>query len=116
MPQAPKLVRDRIPALIAATGRKPRTRRLTGKRLQRALLEKLAEEYAEFTSARSAAHRVEELADIVEVARALARGYGHGGVRFERLIAKKRAARGGFTKGVFYLGDAKDRPITAPRR
>lgn len=114
MPQAPKLVRDRIPALIAASGRKPRTRRLTGWQLQRALIEKLAEEYAEFVSARGREHRVEELADIVEVARALARSYGHGGARFERVIAKKRAARGGFAKGVFYLGE--DGPVTAPRR
>ena len=101
-----KLVRDKIPALIAAEGRKPKVRRLRGKALTRALTDKLAEEHAEFVAARGVAHKIEELADIVEVAMALAKSLGSTKARFQRVIERKRAARGGFAKGYLYLGDA----------
>ena len=100
-----KLVRDKIPALIAAEGRKPKVRRLRGKALIRALTDKLAEEHAEFVAARGDAHRIEELADIVEVAMALAKSLGSNKAQFQRVIDAKRAARGGFAKGYLYLGD-----------
>ena len=100
-----KLVRDKIPALIAAEGRMPKLRRLRGKALTRALTDKLAEEHAEFAAARGATHKVEELADIVEVATALAKSLGSSKAKFQRVIDAKRAARGGFAKGYLYLGD-----------
>ena len=102
---AQKLVRDKIPALIAADGRRPKMRRLSGKALARALADKLAEEHAEFVAAKDAAHRIEELADIVEVATALAKCLGRNKAQFGRIIEAKRAVRGGFAKGYFYLGD-----------
>jgi predicted house-cleaning noncanonical NTP pyrophosphatase (MazG superfamily) len=100
-----KLVLDKIPALIAAEGRKPNVRLVRGTALTRALVEKLAEEHAEFVAARSAAHRIEELADIVEVATALAKSLGSNSAQFRRVIEKKRAARGGFAKGYLLLGE-----------
>ena len=108
MPRKPmqKLIRDKIPALIAAEGRRAKTKRLRGKALARALADKLAEEHAEFVAARDSAHRIEELADIVEVATALAKCLGRNKTQFQRVIDTKRAARGGFSKGYFYLGDA----------
>ena len=101
-----KLVRDKIPALIASEGRRPKVKRLTGKALARALADKLAEEHAEFVAARGTAHKIEELADIVEVAMALAKSLGCNRAQFRRVIEAKRAARGGFAKGYLYLGDA----------
>lgn len=101
-----KLIRDRIPELIEAEGRKPRVKRLSGDELTAALYDKLAEEHAELLAAGSAEERREELADMIEVILALAGQYGCGENELHEIVGQKRAARGGFTKGLFYEGDS----------
>jgi predicted house-cleaning noncanonical NTP pyrophosphatase (MazG superfamily) len=65
-----KLVRDRIPAIIQAEGRHPVTRGLDEAGYRQALLDKLVEEAGEAARA-SAADLPGELADVLEVLRAL---------------------------------------------
>lgn len=101
-----KLVRDRIPELIAAEGRTPIVKTLGGEALLAALYDKLTEEHAELLAAESADKKCEELADMIEVLIALARQYDCTEVELQQIVARKRAARGGFTKGLFYEGDA----------
>lgn len=92
-----KLVRDRIPEIIGAAGKKCTLRRVQGKTaLRAALVEKLREETAEYRKEPG----IGELADLAEVVEALAAldGFSFHQVRAAQL--KKRRARGGFKKGI----------------
>ncbi len=95
-----KLVRDRIPDLIRARGDRPVTRVLDGPSYHVALLAKLAEEAAE---ARQAADTdlPGELADVLEVLRALAGSAGLTWDQVEAAAEAKRHRRGGFTSRLF---------------
>jgi predicted house-cleaning noncanonical NTP pyrophosphatase (MazG superfamily) len=92
-----KLVRDKVPEIIEASGRTPVTRVLKGRELTDQLLEKLLEEHIEFLSSES----LDEVADMVEVLFALAKQLGHSE---EAVLARrnsKRDERGSFDRGFF---------------
>ena len=92
-----KLVRDKIPEVIAAAGKKAVCYQDTDKdSMRNRLLNKLQEEAEEFR----AEPCLEELADLAEVVDGLAHGEG---LEFVEVLAKKtqkRAERGGFEKGI----------------
>ncbi len=89
-----KLVRDRIPEIIAADrGEIPPWRTASADEYREFLAAKLREEVAEFLESR----QPEELADILEVVRALGRVAGLDPEEIERLRAEKAVRRGGFT-------------------
>ncbi len=71
-PAGGKLVRDRIPEIIRASGRSPVTRRLSHEQFATALRDKLLEEAGEACGADGPEDLVDELADVLEVLRALA--------------------------------------------
>lgn len=96
MPRYDKLVRDRIPEIIEADGRSPKVRIVTGEELHSYLDRKLDEEVSEFRSDRN----LEELADIMEVLFALAEGLGYTEEELIALRERKKADRGGFSKGI----------------
>ena len=103
-----KLVRDRIPHLIAAEGRTPKVDRLTGTVLRDALYSKLEEEHEELLAAVTDEDRQEELADMIEVLIALASIHGLNEAELMDVVKRKRADRGGFNEGLFYIGDDHD--------
>jgi predicted house-cleaning noncanonical NTP pyrophosphatase (MazG superfamily) len=92
-----KLVRDKIPAIIAADGKKLKTRILNDEEHLRALIKKLSEELVEFEEALS----VEELADLQEIIHALADAIGSSKEELEKVRAKKAEKRGGFNEKIF---------------
>lgn len=92
-----KLVRDKIPEIIEASGRTPVTRVLKGRELIDELLEKLIEEHIEFLSAES----LDEVADMVEVLFALAKQLGHSEEAVLDRRNSKRKERGGFDQGLY---------------
>jgi len=98
-----KLVRDRIPEIIEASGGQPNTVVIQGQELLDALHAKLDEEAAEVHGA-SAQGIAEEIADVLEVLRALA---GWHGITWDQIeahrVAKKRD-RGGFDRGIWLFG------------
>lgn len=94
-----KLVRDRIPELIAENDEDAEYRFVTGEAHLQTLLTKLAEEAAEFDAERS----VKELADLYEVIRALAILTGHEFDEVVHLAAQKRTTHGGLLEGVYLL-------------
>ena len=67
-----KLVRDKIPEIIEANGEKPITRTLNDDEYKIELEKKLNEEYQEVLKA-TGKNRVEELADMIEVIKFLAK-------------------------------------------
>ncbi len=89
-----KLVRDRIPEIIEAQGKKCVCSTLSDEEYLLRLDEKLNEELAEYQEDKS----MEELADLLEVVRAVAAARGSSFEEVEALRREKAARRGGFEK------------------
>lgn len=96
-----KLVRDRIPEIIKGSGGQPVTRVLGQAERFPALLLKLQEESDELRTAGSPSEQGEELADVLEVLKALASELRQPWDEIEATAAEKRAERGGFDDGIW---------------
>ena len=91
-----KLVRDRIPEIIEADGNTCVTEVLPDDRYLQMLDAKLDEELAEYQESKS----LEELADLLEVMRAVVKARGWTGEQLEQVRQEKAAKRGGFEKKI----------------
>jgi len=98
-----KLVRDRIPEIIRATGAEPITYRAEPDEYRLRLREKLAEEVGEFLAADDE-NAIEELADVLEVVYALAAELGTDQAQLERVREDKASQRGGFVERIVWTG------------
>ncbi len=98
MPVTPyhKLVRDRIPEIIKATGKQCSTELLTQEVYLQMLDQKLSEELGEYHESKS----LEELADLLEVIYAIAEARGHSREELEAIRAEKAKERGGFRQRI----------------
>jgi predicted house-cleaning noncanonical NTP pyrophosphatase (MazG superfamily) len=94
-----KLVRDNIPAIIAATGASCETEILSDAEYLRLLDAKLDEELAEYQQSKS----LEELADLMEVIRAVVKARGFSLEELEAIRSQKAAQRGGFEEKIFLM-------------
>ena len=94
-----KLVRDLIPEIIEASGKKCSVEMLNDEEYIKSIDAKLDEELAEYHKDQN----LEELADLLEViyAAAIARGYTLDDL--ESIRAEKAEKRGGFEKRIFLL-------------
>ena len=95
-----KLVRDRIPDIIAASGGQPSTRILDHASYRDGLRSKLLEEAREAEAAADEQLAL-ELADVLEVLKALAQAHGMKWEDIELQARRKRAERGGFDRRIF---------------
>jgi predicted house-cleaning noncanonical NTP pyrophosphatase (MazG superfamily) len=91
-----KLVRDKIPAIIRATGEEPVVRVLSPEEYLPALLEKLVEESLEAQEA-GVEDLLNELADVQEVIRAILDALDWDARTLEEVAERKVEARGAFT-------------------
>lgn len=107
MPVYEKLVRDRIPAIIEAAGKECRVSTLDEATYSIELKKKLLEEVKEYENAVKDEEALEELADILEVMRALATLHGSDMEQLEEIRNKKAEQRGGFQERIF-LHEVKD--------
>lgn len=96
-----KLVRDKLPRMMRDQGLAVFERRLDDAEFVAALKAKLVEEAAEAQEAATAAELVGELADVMEVIRALAEASGISLEDVEAHRLAKRAERGGFDERLF---------------
>lgn len=94
-----KLVRDRIPEIIEAAGKKCTTTILSDDEYLAILDEKLNEELAEYQESKS----LEELADLLEVMHAVASARGSSFDQVESIRQDKAEKRGGFKKRILLL-------------
>jgi predicted house-cleaning noncanonical NTP pyrophosphatase (MazG superfamily) len=103
-----KLVRDQIPGIIAAAGGQPVTRVLDQADYQAALRAKLLEEAHEAQAAPDG-QMASELADVLEVVKALAAAYDMSWEHIVSEASRKRAERGGFDNRTFleYVDQAR---------
>ena len=94
-----KLVRDRIPEIIEASGRTCKTEVLNDEEYLRMVDAKLDEELAEYHKDQN----IEELADLMEVIYAAAAARGYTIEQLEQVRAAKADKRGGFQKKILLV-------------
>ena len=94
-----KLVRDNIPNIIGASGKKCIVKIIEGDELTKLLNGKLQEEVDEYI----ASNDIEELADIIEVIHSILHNRGVTIEELETIRLKKKEERGGFSKGIKLL-------------
>ena len=92
-----KLVRDRIPEIIDASGKTCTVEVLTNDAYIQALDAKLSEELAEYQQSKS----LEEFADLLEVMGAVVKARGYTWDDLTRVRKEKRAQRGAFDQKIF---------------
>ena len=92
-----KLVRDKIPQIIEASGKTCVTEVLSQDDYLRELDRKLSEELSEYQQSKS----LEELADLLEVMGAVVKARGYTWDDLTRVRKEKRAARGAFDQRIY---------------
>ena len=103
MPVYKKLVRDKIPQIIEASGKSFTMRILTPNEHVGEIKNKLQEEVLEFQQAVHKKNAVEELADILELVHASLNVYGVSYEELEAVRLHKKDKRGGFADGVYLI-------------
>jgi len=96
-----KLIRDKLPAIMGGQGLAVFDRRLDDAEFDALLRDKLVEEALEARAATTRAELIDELADLSEVMRALARINDVTEQEIEARRVAKRAERGGFDERVY---------------
>ena len=105
-----KLIRDQVPALMAANGQ-PCAYHLAGPaEYELRLRAKLLEEAAEAAEAAGRAALLDELGDVLQVLYALAALAGYGPAEVEHARARKTRVRGGFARRVAWHGPQPANP------
>lgn len=92
-----KLVREKIPEIIEASGNTPVTHILSDEEYIIALENKLNEEVAEYQADKN----LEEMADVLEVLQAICVARGYSLMELEAMRLKKLEERGGFKDKIF---------------
>lgn len=100
-----KVVRDKVVAIMSNKGMHPETTMLTAKAFLESLKAKLLEECKEFLQAKEHKDKVEELADMMEVALAIMK---RENITMDQVLKKrfeKLEAKGGFEDEYFLAND-----------
>jgi len=96
-----KLVRDKIPQIIEASGKTCEVLILDDTAYEEALKTKLLEEIEEVQAAKGDDELIEELADLYEVLSSLVAAKGVSEEQFLKIVKAKNEKRGGFRDKVF---------------
>ncbi|WP_175639281.1 nucleoside triphosphate pyrophosphohydrolase [Metabacillus schmidteae] len=107
MPTYNKLVRDKIPEIIEASGKEFRTKQLNEDEYIKELRTKLDEEIIEYQEANTDEQALEELADVLEIIHSLAVVHGSNFEAVEEIRKAKQIKRGGFQEKIFLI-DVED--------
>ena len=96
-----KLVRDKIPELLDKNGGETETEILDDKKYVKYLFNKLKEECEEVITATSKENLAEELADLLEVMKAIAKTNDIDFEEIEKIRKVKQEKCGGFDRKIF---------------
>ena len=99
-----KLIRDKIPDIIRASGRTPHVTTLAAGAHRTALHDKLREEVDELIAATATHALIEEAADVLEVITAIAAEHGVSLASIVDVAERKRAETGGFSMRLWLDG------------
>jgi predicted house-cleaning noncanonical NTP pyrophosphatase (MazG superfamily) len=103
MPIYNKLVRDHIPQIIEATGKKSSIKILNNEEYIKELKKKSFEELEEYMKTDNTEDALEELADVLEIVHALADYHGASIEKVEEIRKQKSEKRGGFKEKIFLI-------------
>ncbi|SDQ08518.1 Predicted house-cleaning noncanonical NTP pyrophosphatase, all-alpha NTP-PPase (MazG) superfamily [Virgibacillus subterraneus] len=103
MPTYNKLIRDKIPGIIAMTGKKANTATLSDEDYIKELRKKTKEELQEYLAADNDSDALDELADLLELMHTLANVHESSMEEVEKIREKKAEQRGGFNDRVFLI-------------
>ncbi|GGH73636.1 putative house-cleaning noncanonical NTP pyrophosphatase (MazG superfamily) [Pullulanibacillus pueri] len=103
MPKYNKLVRDRIPEIIAENGQTYHVKKLEEEDYLVELRRKAQEELNEYFESSKTNEAIEELADVLEVIYALGQVHGVEPAELEKIRRLKAERRGRFAKKLFLL-------------
>jgi predicted house-cleaning noncanonical NTP pyrophosphatase (MazG superfamily) len=103
MPTYNKLVRDKVPQIIEGEGKAFSSKVLNDEDYIKFLKVKAYEELDEYCAAETDREAMEELADLLEVIRALAKHHGSSIEEVEAVRIDKAQKRGGFQEKVFLI-------------
>ena len=101
MTEINKLVRDKIPEMIRNDGETPITRILSEAEFRHELIKKLKEECNEIAGSTTSIDTLRELADLIEVIRALAKLENKSLENLIALANQKLKTHGGFDERIF---------------
>ena len=101
MTELNKLVRDKVPYLVAKDGGSYSLKLLSPLEHQYEITKKMYEELNEYNVATSKDGAIEELVDIVELIYAAVKLHGLSIEEFEAIRSEKRQKKGGFEKGIY---------------
>jgi len=102
MPIYNKLVRDKIPEIIKADGREPKTRILDEAEYQTELFKKLLEEVNEVVEAKDDNKELmKEIGDVLEVLNAITKTFSLDSNEILKLKSECQQSRGAFDKKIF---------------
>ncbi|MDR6224702.1 nucleoside triphosphate pyrophosphohydrolase [Desmospora profundinema] len=96
-----KLIRDRIPKIIFASGKQAVIRVMDDKEYRKEIRKKLYEELEEYLRAEDDDAALEELADMLELIHVLTEIHGSTPGELEMIRAGKAEKRGGFKEKLF---------------
>lgn len=107
-----KLVRDKIPEIIAKEGKTVKFRAVKGEELDEAIRKKILEEAAELASAKTDSDIVEEAADLIEIVEAFLDRHVLIMPTVENRMGSKYREKGRFEYGFFL--ESVDEPESDP--
>jgi len=100
----PKLVRDKIPEIVAGkTGKEVKIRTMEDEEYRRFLLKKVVEEAEELAATENQEHMAEELADVMELIDTILEVNGLSWEAIRKIQKAKAEIRGGFKKKILML-------------
>lgn len=102
-----KLIRDKIPQVIEASGDKYEVRVMGEKEFEKELKKKLVEEARELVGVKKK-DLLNEMADVLELLKSIAEHYKIDFKLVEEKQVKKRKERGGFKKRLFLIWSSQE--------
>lgn len=102
-----KLIRDKIPQVIEASGDKYEVRVMKKREFERELKKKLVEEAKELIEVKRK-DLLNEIADVLELLKSIAEHYKIDFKLVEEKQVKKRKERGGFKKRLFLIWSSQE--------
>ena len=102
-----KLIRDKIPQVIEASGDKYEVRVMRKREFERELKKKLVEEAKELIEVKRK-DLLNEMADVLELLKSIAEHYKIDFKLVEEKQVKKRKERGGFKKRLFLIWSSQE--------
>ena len=116
MTELNKLVRDKVPYLVAKEGGSYSLKLLSPLEHQYEITKKMYEELNEYNVATSKEVAIEELVDIVELIYAAVKLHDLSIEEFEAIRSEKRKKKGGFEKGIYLHSISSKKNGAVPKK